>query len=127
MAVAAKSARFKAMAERMIGENATKAVIRQTINSGPEWAPEQIEVDTDCEVVPTDKTQADIDGTLIGVDTRKYLLSTAAGVTPKKSDKMVFNLTAAEVTEDTIFFEIVQLKPISLGASDIVYEVWVKT
>ena len=124
MAVAVKSARFKAMAERMIRENATKAVIRQIINSGPEWAPEQIEVDTDCEVAPTDKN---IDGTLIGVDTRKYLLSTAAGVTPKKSDKMVFNLTAAEVTKDSIFFEIVQLKPISLGASDIVYEVWVKT
>lgn len=130
MTVDAKSARFKALAERLIENNATQAVLKKPNNSesATPWAQgSPSPASTNVKTVPIEQKQSDIPKTLVGIDHRTYLFSTDAGVTPEKKDLMAFNTTVAGITNDTTWFEILEVSPLSLGAQDLMFTVWVAT
>lgn len=92
-------ARSRATAERLIARFGTTATLRQITNSGTEWAPTQTETDTTITVVDLEREVRDAAGTLTGQSKRTLYVSTAAGVTPEKDDKIVIGGTEHEIAE----------------------------
>jgi hypothetical protein len=90
-------ARAKATAERLIANFGQTATLRQISKGGDEWAPSLTETDTSVTVVDLNREVRDAAGTLTGQTKRTLYVSTAAGVTPAKGDKVVIGGTEHEI------------------------------
>jgi hypothetical protein len=101
-------------AERLIARFGQSATLRQIANSGTEWAPTQAETDTTITAVDLNERVRDASGTLVGQTQRTLLVSTSAGVTPGKGDKVVIGGAEHEVSE---------VRPLSPGGVDVMFEV----
>lgn len=126
MAVEDDATEFRLLAEELIAESATAAVLRKATLGGVEYQPTEASVSlTDVEVVQVAQSRKDQANSLIKDDMRKLLLSTKAGAVPAIKDKIAINATAAAVDGDTKFFEILRVDPLSLGSQDLLYTVWI--
>jgi len=106
--------RSRQTAERLIARFGQSATLRQITNSGTEWAPTQTETDTTITVVDLNERVRDNSGTLVGQTQRTLLVSTSAGVTPGKGDKVFIGGAWHEVSE---------VRPLSPGGAVILHEV----
>ncbi len=77
----------------------------------------------DFEVVAVESVQdvRDMSGTLIGVQKRTLTVS-ATGVAPLKSDTIAVGVAKADVDADTLFEEILAVKPLAPGGTALLYE-----
>lgn len=90
-------ARSKATAERLLASFGQTATLRQITNSGDAWEPSLTETDTSVTVVDLNREVRDASGTLTGQTRRTLYVSTSAGVTPAKGDKVVIGSTEHEI------------------------------
>lgn len=105
--------RAKATAERLIDRFGQDVTLRQTTSSGDPWAPTLTETDTTVKVVDLNRRERDASGTLVGVTRRTLYVSTSAGVTPAKGDKMVIGGTEHEIDE---------VRPLAPGGTNVMFE-----
>lgn len=63
----------------------------------------------------------DMTGTLVGVQ-RRTLTINATGVTPLKSDRIAVGVARGDVVSDTVFEEILAVKPLAPGGTALLYE-----
>ncbi|OAN71094.1 hypothetical protein A8B82_21105 [Sulfitobacter sp. EhC04] len=63
----------------------------------------------------------DMNGTLIGLQKRTLTIS-ATGIAPIKSDKIACGVAPADVTADTLFEEILAVKPLAPSGVALLYE-----
>lgn len=92
-------ARAAATAERLIEKFGQTVTLIQLINTGPEWEPDLDEVPTPIKVVDLNHQQRDAGGTLVGHSVRTLYISTSAGVTPVKGNKVKISGKEHEITE----------------------------
>ena len=92
-------ARSAQTAQRLIARFGQSATLRQITNSGTEYAPTQTETDTAITVVDLNQKVRDASGTLVGQSMRTLYVSTSAGVTPAKGDKVVIGGTEHEIAQ----------------------------
>lgn len=105
-------ARAKATAERLIARFGQDATLRQITQSGDAWAPTLTETDTTVKVVDLNIAQRDGAG-LVGETRRTLYVSTSAGVTPEKGDKVVIGGTEHEIGE---------VRPLAPGGTNVMFE-----
>ena len=121
-------ARARQTAERLIKRFGQPATLRQVENTGTEWAPEQTITDTNITVVDLNERVRDASGTLIGETRRTIYISTEAGVTPAKGNKVfvgldkdaVAALTEQQQSEQS--HEIGELRPLAPGGTAVMFE-----
>lgn len=106
--------RSRATAERLIARFGQSATLRQIVNSGPEYAPTQTPTDPAITVVDLSQRVRDAARTLTGETRRTLLVSTAAGVTPVKADKVQIGGKWHEAAE---------VRPLSPGGTVILWEI----
>lgn len=81
---------MKDAASRIIARFGQAGTLRQIVNSGPEWAPVQTEVDTAITVAVVEYAQEVRDGTLIQSGDLRALVSVEGlSVTPTTADKLI--------------------------------------
>jgi len=91
--------RTKATAERLIARFGGPATLRKLTATGPDYAPTLTATDTTITVVDLSQRLRDAGGVLVGQSLRTLYVSTAAGVTPEKGDKVVIGGTEHEISE----------------------------
>ena len=122
-------AQSEATATRLIERFGQPSTLRQIENIGSEWAPDQATTDTTITVVDLNERVRDNSGTLVGETRRTLLVSTSAGVTIKKANKVVVGLTDAQVAtaenalEPVDWHEIAEVRPLAPGGTIILWEV----
>jgi len=116
-------ARPQATAERLLARFGQTCTLRKTANFGTEFDPLQTTTDEDVTAVDRNRRLRDRDGTLIGQNLRTLYVSTAAGKTPNKGDEVAVGVDKASVTSDTPFIEIAEVRPLSLGGVNLMWEV----
>ena len=90
--------KLKTTAETLLTKFGQSATLRQQTAYGDDWAPQMVEADTTITVVDDNIMTRDADG-LVGRTRRTLYISTAAGVTPAKGDKVVVGGTEHEIGE----------------------------
>ena len=116
-------ARPKATAERLLARFGQTCTLRKITNIGTEFDPAQTTTDADITAVDLSQRLRDRDGTLVGQTLRSLYVSTAAGVTPKKCDSVAVGVAKASVTSSTPFIEIAEVRPLSPGGVNLMWEV----
>lgn len=97
--------------------------LRKT-SGGPDtpWAAgSATETDSDITILDFNERQRDQSGTLIG-ETMRTLYVTAKGATPEKGDQIAVGIAMADVLVDTVFHEIGEVRPLSPGGVDLMFE-----
>ena len=117
----------KSTAERLIARFGQNATLRRLESVGPQWAPKQYPTDTTIKAVDLDILKRDRDGSLTAESSRNLLISTSAGIVPRQDYKIVIGLAASAVTDESDWHEIENVKPLSPGGTDILYEAALKT
>jgi len=107
-------ARSRATAERLIARFGTTATLHQITTSGDAWAPTTTETDTTVRAVDLSQRLRDASGTLTGESLRTLYVSTSAGVTPAKGDK---------ITVGGIRHEIAEVRTLNPGGVAVMHEV----
>lgn len=92
-------ARSRATAERLLARFGQSATLRKITTSGPEYAPVLTETDSTITVVDLERRVRDADGTLVGQSLRTLYVSTSAGETPEKGDKVVIGGVQHDIAE----------------------------
>jgi len=115
--------RQKATAERLLARFGQTCTLRKITNTGTEFDPTQTTTDADVTAVDLNQRIRDRDGTLVGQTLRTLYVSTAAGVTPKKGDSVAVGVAKASVTSSTPFIEISEVRPLSPGGVNMMWEV----
>lgn len=92
-------ARAKATAERLLAKFGQSATLRQQTASGDPWAPTLTDTDTTVTVVDLNRRVRDAAGVLVAQSMRTLYVSTSAGVTPAKADKVQIGGEWHEVAE----------------------------
>lgn len=121
--VTAKDRRKAQRAAKSIRRSGQPATLRQISNFGDAWAPEQAVADTTIVVVDLNEQSRDDSGILVGETRRTLLVSTGAGVTITKADKVTLGLTKEQVVPVTRFQEIAKVRPLAPGGTVILWEV----
>ena len=102
-------------AETLLARFGKSATLRQqSFSSGTAWAPTYANTDTTVTVVEYPTRIRDMNGTLTREIMRTLYVSTAAGVTPAKGDK---------VQVDSIWHEIDQVRTLNPGGTVLMHEV----
>lgn len=108
-------ARAAATAQRLIARFGTTATLHPQVTTGPAHRPTVTEGDpVSITVVDLDREIRDASGTLTGQSIRTLYVSTSAGVTPTKSDK---------VTIDGVKHEIAEVRTLNPGGTTVMHEV----
>lgn len=124
--VAAKAARFRALSERLVADNASPGVMRRRDTSGTPWQPGAgADADTAVEYVPTKRDLKQEPDSLAEIDLGVYLISPKANVRPEPGDRLAL-VAIGDIAPDTRFHEIMQVKVVELGQTDLLYKVWVE-
>lgn len=92
-------ARSKATAERLIARFGGEATLRKRTSSGPDYAPTLTLTEHTITAVDLNQRLRDAGGALVGQSLRTLYVSTAAGVTPEKGDKVVIDGSEHEIAE----------------------------
>ena len=87
------------------------------------WAMPSANDSVDYEVTAIEDVRdiRDMSGTLIGMQKRTLTIN-ATGVQPLKSDRIAVGVAPADVTADTVFEEILAVKPLAPGGVALLYE-----
>lgn len=107
-------ARAAQTAQRLITRFGQTATLRQVSKGGDDWAPSLTETDTSVTVVDLNREVRDATGTLTGQTKRTLYVSTSAGVTPAKGDKVVIGGTEHEIEA---------VRTLSPGGTTVMWEV----
>lgn len=91
--------RAAATAQRLISRFGQSATLRQVTDGGDAWNPNPTETDTTIPCVDLNREVRDPSGTLTGETRRTLYISTSAGVTPAKGDKVVIGGAEHEIAE----------------------------
>lgn len=91
--------KLKTTAETLLTKFGQSATLRQQTAYGDAWTPQMVEADTTITVVDHNIMTRDDAGGLVGRTRRTLYISTAAGVTPAKGDKVVVGGTEHEIGE----------------------------
>lgn len=122
-------ARPKATAARLVAKFGQPCTIRRASAEPDEpqtpWdvPADPVNAPTDYAVTAIENVQdvRDMTGTLIGV-TKRTLTINATGVAPLKSDVIAVGVAPGDVTADTVFEEILAVKPLAPGGTALLYE-----
>jgi hypothetical protein len=116
-------ARPKATAKRLLARFGQTCTLRKITNIGTGFDPIQEPTDADVTAVDLNQRIRGRDGTLIGQTLRTLYVSTAAGITPEKGDSVAVGVAKASVTSATPFIEIAEVRPLSPGGVNLMWEV----
>jgi len=96
---------------------------KMTAGGGDPWNPgDPTPTDTTLRVVETINQKRDRDGALIG-EPRRTLLVAVSGVVPSDDDTIAVGIEAADVASDTVFENIIEVRPLSPAGVDLLYEI----
>lgn len=109
-------------AEDLIAEFGLNCVLRKKTNSGTEYAPSKSNSDTTVIGVDLDISERENPNSMGSVRVRKVIMSTSAGVVPAQKDLFVIGMVAGDVTSGTQFVEVEEVRPLSPGGTDLLYE-----
>lgn len=105
---------LKSTAERLVDNFGRAATLRQVADSGTAYAPTRTATDTTVRAVDLNLRIGDRAGTSTGQTRRTLYVSTAAGVTPRKRDK---------IQVGGVWHEIDEVMPLEPGGVVLMWEV----
>ncbi len=104
---------LKSTAETLIARFGQSATLRQQAQSGTSYEPTLTNTDTTITVADFNHRVRDPGGELTGMTQRTLYISTAAGVTPAKGDKVQIG---------GAWHEIAEVRPLNPGGTALMYE-----
>lgn len=106
---------LKSKAETLIAKFGKDVTLRKKVASGDEWSPTFVVTDTTVKAVDLNQEIRDRTGSLVGQSVRTLFVSTSAGVTPEKEDKIIIGSELHEIDF---------VRELNPGGTALLWEVW---